>query len=182
MAWELPTTVQVAGRTVAIRSDYRAVLDASAALQDPALPPAWRIAVCLGILYPDYSSLADKEDAFRAAMTFINLGQPIRENQPVRPQLIHWDTDAQLIAPAVDKVLGYSCRQVAYLHWWEFVGAFRNIGRGLFAEVVAIRDKRARGKKLNKAEAEFARENADLIGAVTQTTPEEEAFFRRLGV
>ncbi|HIZ49135.1 MAG TPA: hypothetical protein H9810_10470, partial [Candidatus Gemmiger excrementavium] len=100
-----------------------------------------------------------------------------------RPELVHWDTDVQLIAPAVDKVLGYSCRRCEYLHWWDFIGAFQNIGEGLFASVVNIRSKRARGSKLDKAEAAFARENADLIGAtVGRMTAEEEEFFMRLGV
>ena len=46
-----------------------------------------------------------------------------------------------------------------------------------------IRSKRARGKKLDKAEKEFARENADLIGSTAnRLTAEEEAFFRRLGL
>lgn len=36
-AWELPTTVEVAGHSFAIRSDFRAVLDALAALTDPDL-------------------------------------------------------------------------------------------------------------------------------------------------
>ena len=48
--------------------------------------------------------------------------------------------------------------------------------------MVNIRSKRAKGKKLDKAEREFARENADLIGTVNRFTPEEEEFFKRLGV
>ena len=39
-AWDLPITVQVAGRVFAIRSDFRAVLDALAALADPDLTRA----------------------------------------------------------------------------------------------------------------------------------------------
>lgn len=96
--------------------------------------------------------------------------------------IVHWDTDVQLIAPAVDKVLGYSCRACSYLHWWDFVGAFQNIGKGLFAQVVSIRNKRAKGQALDKSERTFARENEDLIGPVTRLTKEEEDFFRRLGV
>lgn len=70
-----------------------------------------------------------------------------------------------------------------YLHWWDFIGAFQNIGEGLFASVVNIRSKRARGSKLDKAEAAFARENADLIGSTAgRMTAEEEEFFMRLGV
>lgn len=182
MGWGLPTTVEVAGQTFAIRSDYRAVLDAIAALRDEELPQAWRLAAFLKVMYPQHERLPDAEGGFAAAMEFVNLGRPLPENQPERIALVHWDTDVQLIAPAVDKVLGYSCRACAYLHWWDFVGAFQNIGKGLFAQVVAIRDKRARGQALDKAERAFARENEELIGPVTRLTKEEEEFFRRMGV
>lgn len=182
MTWGLPTELVVAGKRFAIRSDFRAVLDALDALQDTALPEQARCLAFLQIFYPDWQHLPDANKALRLAMEFVNLGQPVPFDQPHRPALVHWDTDVQLIAPAVDKVLGYSCRQCAYLHWWDFVGAFQNIGDGLFAQVVRIRSKRAKGKKLDKAEKEFARENADLIGATSRFTPEEEEFFKRLGV
>lgn len=180
--WQLPTTVEVAGQTFAIRSDFRAVLDALDTLQDAEMPERFRVFGCLQIFYPGWKTLPDADEALRAAMTFVNLGRPVPDHPEHRPQLVHWDTDVQLIAPAVDKVLGYSCRSCSYLHWWDFIGAFYNIGRGLFAEVVNIRSKRARGKKLDKDEQVFAREHADLIGTAVRTTPEEEEFFRRLGV
>ena len=182
MTWGLPTELVVDGKRFAIRSDFRAVLDALDALQDTALPEQARCLAFLQIFYPDWQHLPDANEALRLAMEFVNLGQPVPSDQPHRPALVHWDTDVQLIAPAVDKVLGYSCRQCAYLHWWDFFGAFQNIGEGLFASVVNIRNKRVRGKKLDAAEREFARENAGLIGPVSRFTPEEEEFFKRLGV
>lgn len=93
-----------------------------------------------------------------------------------------WEKDVEIIAPAVDAVLGYSCRRCEYLHWWEFVGAYSNIGRGLFAEVVNIRSKRVKGKPLEKYEKEFVREHPDLVNITSQLTAEEEEFFKRLGV
>lgn len=181
--WDLPTELEVAGQRFAVRSDFRAVLDALAALNDTALPEQARCLAFLQIFYPDWQHLPDANEALRQAMVFVNLGQPVQQNQPHRPELVHWNTDVQLIAPAVDKVLGYSCRRCEYLHWWDFIGAFQNIGEGLFASVVNIRNKRARGKKLDKAEKEFARENADLIGnTASRFTAEEEAFFKRLGL
>ena len=184
MTWELPVTVEVAGKAWPIRSDFRAVLDAIAALNDAELPAEARAVACAQILYPDWAQLLQQapDEALAAAMTFVNCGEPVPENQPPKPQLVRWDKDVQLIAPAVDAVLGRSCRASAYLHWWEFVGAFDNIGRGLFAQVVAIRSKRIRGQKLDAAEKRFLRENPDLIGPKTQATPEEEAFFRKLGL
>ena len=52
-AWELPTTVDVCGQTFAIRSDFRAVLDALAALADPELSQQEQYLACLEIMYPD---------------------------------------------------------------------------------------------------------------------------------
>lgn len=70
-AWELPTTVEVAGRSFAIRSDFRAVLDALAALTDPDLTQQEQYVACLQILYPRWKELPDANAALRAAFTFI---------------------------------------------------------------------------------------------------------------
>ena len=74
-AWELPTTVEVAGRSFAIRSDFRAVLDALAALTDPDLTQQEQYVACLQILYPRWKELPDANAALRAAFTFINEGK-----------------------------------------------------------------------------------------------------------
>lgn len=183
-AWSLPTSVTVSGREYIIRSDFRAVLDAIGALQDADLSDQERAAACLMILFPDWESLPDASAALQAAMTFVNCGQPVRiATKRQRPILIDWERDVSMIAPAVDKVLGYSCRRCRYLHWWEFIGAFGNVGDGQFAQVINIRNKKARGKKLDKAEQEFARDNAELVSLPkSRLTEEEEAFFRSLGV
>ena len=180
--WKLPTSVTVCGQEFAIRSDYRAVLDAISALRDPELSPQEQTLACLEILYPDWKRLPDLSAAAQAAMVFINCGRPVEAAVP-KPALVDWDTDAAIMAPAVDKVLGYSCRRCAYLHWWEFIGAFGCIGDGQFAQVVSIRNKRLHGKKLDKAEQEFVRNNPDLVTLPKhKLTSAEEEFFKSLGV
>ena len=182
-AWDLPVTVDVAGQTFAIRSDFRAVLDALAAMADTELTQQEQFSTCLQILYPDWEQLPDAQAAFTAAMVFVNCGEPLPEHQLPKPRLVDWEKDAGLIAPAVDKVLGYSCRRCAYLHWWEFIGAFGCIGDGQFAQVISIRNKRLHGKKLDKAEQEFVRSNPDLVTLPKhKLTSAEEEFFKSLGV
>lgn len=180
-AWDLPTTVDIEGQEYPIRSDFRAVLDALAALADPELTQQEQYQACLEIMYPRWQALPDANAALRAAFLFINGGQEEDSSKP-RPRLIDWEQDAGMIAPAVDKVLGYSCRRCDYLHWWEFIGAYSSIGRGLFATVVGIRSKRIKGQKLEKYEQEFVRDNPDLISIAPTLTSEEQAFFERLGV
>lgn len=188
--WSLPTSVQVAGRDYAIRSDFRAVLDALAALKAPELQAPERTAAFFRILFPDWRTLTGSRKTAKAALVaaleFIDLGRPQQGTSlPRRPVLVDWEKDAALIAPGIDKVLGYSCRRCAYLHWWEFVGAYMGIGQGLFAQVVAIRDKQARGKALDKHERQFLRENPELValpGSGRELTGEDRAFLARLGI
>ena len=165
-----------------VKTDYRAVLDAISALRDPELSPQEQTLACLEILYPDWKRLPDLSAAAQAAMVFINCGKSVEAAVP-KPALVDWDTDAAIMAPAVDKVLGYSCRRCTYLHWWEFIGAFGCIGDGQFAQVVSIRNKRLHGKKLDKAEQEFVRNNPDLVTLPKhKLTSAEEEFFKSLGV
>ena len=154
-AWDLPTTVDVAGRAFAIRTDFRAVLDALAALADPELTRQEQYMACLQILYPRWQELPDANEALRAAFVFISGGKEEEARGPL-PRLVDWEQDAALIAPAVDKVLGYSCRRCDYLHWWEFLGAFYD------------------------QEREFARENAILIKIRAPESAEDKAEKERL--
>lgn len=158
------------------------MLDALAVLHDDELEPVEQRLACLRIFYPRWQELPDPAEAFAKAMEFVNLGQPINPEKPPKAALADWDKDAPLIAPAVDEVLGYSCRQCAYLHWWDFIGAYQNIDpEGLFGTVVRVRSKRRKGKKLDKSEEDFCRDNPDLIELPHKRTAEEERLLALLG-
>lgn len=90
-AWDLPVTVDVAGQTFAIRSDFRAVLDALAAMADTELTQQEQFSTCLQILYPDWEQLPDAQAAFTAAMVFVNCGEPLPEHQLPKPRLVDWE-------------------------------------------------------------------------------------------
>ena len=166
-AWELPTTVEVAGQKFAIRSDFRAVLDALAALADPELTQQEQYMACLQILYPRWRDLPDLNDALQAAFIFINNGKDEESRSPL-PRLVDWGQDAPIIAPAVDKVLG------------GVSGCFLRYWRWAVCAGVNIRSKQAKGKKLEKSELEFARENARLIKIRDPESAEDRAEKERL--
>lgn len=66
------------------------------------------------------------------------------------------------------------------LYWWSFLGYFGEIGEGLFSQVIHIRSKKSRGKKLEKWESEFLRENKELVEIKKKYTKEEQAERDRL--
>ena len=86
-----------------------------------------------------------------------------------------WEQDAGMIVPAVNRVAGCEVRALPYLHWWTFLGYYMEIGDGLFAQVLNIRQKKSKGKKLEKWEKEFYRENKKIIDLKKEAKrPEQE--------
>lgn len=182
MIWDLPRSVEIQGAVYAIRTDYRAILDICTALTDPELNGQDRAVVAMEIFYPDFEDMPPEhyEDAVQACCWFINGGQ---EEEPVRklPRLVDWEQDFSHIAAPINRVLGQEIRSVEYLHWWTFLAAFYEIGDCLFAQVVRIRDHKARGKALDKADQEFYRRNRQLVDLQEKyTVQEDEALGRWL--
>lgn len=162
--WDLPTALEVGGAAYAINTDFRDVLYLLDVFADPGYEPDEQGAICLRVLYSDWESIpaALQGEALEQAVAFID-GNVQAEAGRRRPRTVDWAQDGGMIVPAVNRVLGQEIRALEYLHWWTFLGAYMEIGESLFTTVVGIRQKRARGKPLEKYEQEFARENSALV-------------------
>ncbi|HCI73367.1 MAG TPA: hypothetical protein DHV42_02365 [Lachnospiraceae bacterium] len=176
-AWKLPDTLTVNGRDMAIRTDYRDILEILRACSDPELPSWARTEVMLKILYVDFDTLKPEElqEAADKAVAFIDNGSEA-DQDPKRPspRLMDWEQDAELIVPAINRVANCGdIRSLSYLHWWTFLGYYMEIGECLFSSVLNIRYKRAHGKKLDKWEKDFEKENRRLI-SLKKTMSETE--------
>ncbi len=179
-AYGLPVTVEVAGVRVPIRTDFRAVLDVLAAASDPLLDDGARAAVMLVIMFPGWRTLPRERvgDALLAARDFIDRGSVGRGGSGT-VRLFDWRADAGLIVPAVNRVAGFDVRAAEYLHWWTFLSYFFEIGDSLFGAVLRVRKKRAAGKKLDAAEAEFFRENREFFDPPPRGSGDGEAAVLR---
>lgn len=172
----LPTTLTVGGEEVPIRTDYRAALDCFLALSDTELDNYNRVMELLDILYVDDIPPEYWQEAIEQAMWFLNGGEA--EKKTAGPQLVSWTQDFNLIASPISKNIGQDIRGMEYLHWWTFLSAYMSIGDCLFAQVVSIRDKKARGKALDKVDREFYRRNKEIIDIKKPLTEAEEEFLK----
>lgn len=193
-AWELPTSLDVGGKEYAIRTDYRVILDILAAMNDPEIfEPGMtedekkieQTMTMLQILYIDFDSIPPKDyqEAAEKAVDFIDCG--IKGDNKPKPRTMDWEQDAPIIAPEVSKVAGRDIR-VGETHWWEFFGYYLGIGEGVFNTIVSIREKRRKGKKLEKWEKEFYQNNKNLIDfkvkKVERSDEEKEALRDLFGL
>lgn len=184
--YKLPTSVEIKGRTYAIRSDYRAILDVLECLGENAPTEDAKqeaLHTALSIFFPDYDEMPVYviKDAIKYMSWFINGGSDETQKQKKKPKLMDWKQDFPLIIAPINRVAGCEVRAVEYMHWWTFLAYYREIGDCLFAQVVSIRKKKLKGKKLDKSDKEFYESNRDLIDFKVEYTAAEEELFREWG-
>lgn len=178
--WELPTSISVNNTEYAIRTDYRAVMDLLTAFSDKEMlgeseeeTNIIRALLVLNILFIDEVKPEDQNEAIKKAIEFIDMG--IETSRDVKkPTLMDWDQDAPLIIPAINKVLGREIRADKYMHWWTFLSAYMEIGECSFTHIINIRDKKAKGKKLEKWELEYIQEHKEIVLLREKLTEKEQ--------
>lgn len=180
MVWELPTHLEVGGASCPIRTDYRDILKILIAFADPDLAAEDKMYVCLRILYLTLDDLPREKypEAYEAAIRFIDNDADPQPRQG--PRTMDWEQDAPLLFPAVNRAAGYEVRTAEYLHWWTFLGYFMEIKDSVYASVLGLRQKKAKGKKLEKWEKEYWQANKKICQLDQKLTEEEKEEKERL--
>ena len=179
--YEIPTFIQSDGRKYKIRNDgdFRTILDCFQALSDVELDSNERLVASLLIFYEDFNSVEDLynvdiQELVKEMYNFFNCGQYSTGTES-NHKLVDWKADSQLICSAINKVAGFEIRSVKYLHWWTFMGYYMAIGESPISTIIGIRDKIVRGKKLEKFENEYRRNNPQFFVWNNKTVDEYEA-------
>lgn len=178
--YELPTQIELSDGTIlAIRDkgDFRMVLDCFEILNDQELDKQERVFGSLVIFYnldefDDIVKIPDIEEAYDKMVNFFNVNQP--ESIVKKPKLIDWNYDSTLIFSAVNNVAGKEVRLEEYLHWWTFMGYYMSIGESALSTIVSIRDKIVKGKKLEKYEQEYKKNNPEYFNWDFQSTTDKD--------
>lgn len=180
--YEIPTTIELSGEVFNIRrrGDFRMVLDCFNAMNDIEMSKKERMLTSLIIFYDgmedvsDLDRLPDLEEAANKMIKFFNCGEDESPGTKVNQKLIDWDKDSQLICSAVNNVAHTEIRELSYLHWWTFMGYYLSVGESSLSTVVGIRNKIAKGKKLEKYEKEFKNNNPQYFNLDTRTLEQKQ--------
>ena len=183
--YSLPTTIKIRDNEFKIREngDFRMILDCFSALQDSELTKEERVISSLVIFYDDIQYLEDlyklfpDEDTMMIAVNemfnFFNCGQTT-VGATQHHKLIDWELDSQIVCSAINNVAKIEIRSLPYCHWWTFMGYYISIGDSVLSTVVGIRHKVAVGKKLEKYEKEFKRDNPQYFSFDYRTAEQKE--------
>lgn len=187
MIGQLPKSLTVGNQEWAIRSDFRMALLIFQGLNDPNLKDYSKRYLILDCLYEDYENMPKElqAEALEKASDFLDGGKnsPSNGAKENKVKLMDWEQDEQLIFSAINKVAGFETRSVEYMHWWTFLGFFQAIDECLLTSVINIRSKKAKGKRLDKGEQQYYKENKHMIDLNKKMSDEEQAeyeYFKKL--
>ena len=186
MNFELPTKLDICGEEYEIRSDYRVILEICTALNDPDLTQSDKALVLLDLFYVGFEEMPVDyyQEAINKCFWFINCGDD--ETTQKAPKLVDWEQDFKYIVAPINRVCGNDIRSIPYdaesnvggFHWWTFISCYYEIGDCLFAQIVRIRNARARGKTLDKSDREWLRQNRHLVDFKNKYSGEEEDILK----
>lgn len=163
MTGQLPETLPINGRQYAINADFRNILRIFEAFGDALLTPEEKAFICVKRLYCEEIPKRCLEEAIRKAYWFCD-GGDMPKTEPEKVRTMDWNHDESILFPAISKAAGIvDVRSLPFMHWWTFLGLFGEIGDGLFSTVMHIRQKKIKGKKLEKWEREFLTRNKELV-------------------
>ncbi|MBQ7767557.1 MAG: hypothetical protein IJ403_01590 [Oscillospiraceae bacterium] len=172
-AWGLPVAATIGGVEYQINTDFRDVLEIIQYLNDNTRTEYARWRIALGLFYEGDIPDAYQEDAARYLSDFIAYDN--QDDKP-GPKLMDWQQDSAMIIADVNKFAGKEIRAEKYMHWWTFLSYFYGVGEGQLSTVVGIRSKKAKGKKLDKWEQEYYRDNRQKVDFQTPDTAEKAAL------
>lgn len=185
--YELPTTIIINDKEHPItnKGDFRMIIDGCfGSLNDPELDKQYRVASALVCFYEELNSLEDIQAVFgddtqEAIEEMYNFFQCYETTVGYKTErgLVDWEKDSNLICSAVNKVAPVvDIRAEQYIHWFTFMSWYLGVGECLWAQVIGIREKITKGKKLEKWESEFRRNNPEYFEwkTIDQIEIEEE--------
>ena len=182
--YELPTEIIVKDIPYQIRNrgDYRMILDVFSGLEDDELEQNERVISALMIFYENFNELEDVlacgddlEELVKQMYDFFN-GDKVKANEVKKARkLLDWEGDSALISAAINHVSGKEIRSEPYIHWWTFLSYYMSVGESVLSTVISIRDKTANGKKLEKWEQDYKRDNPQYFRWKYKTVDEIDA-------
>lgn len=176
--WDLPAEACIGGKSYVIHADYRDILEIFSYFEDPDLPEYLRWQIALALFYEGEIPPQHQQEAMEYLASFINCGKV--ETARPGPKLLDWQQDALTIVADVNKVAGTEVRAIPFLHWWTFMAWFHAIGEGQLSALISIRDKLARGKKLEAWEQEYYRKNKNRVDLKRRYSAQELQEQERL--
>lgn len=177
---KFPTKINVNNKVLRINSDFRNCIKIIEAFEDDDLFDEEKYLILIRRLYIDEVKEEDLEQAIIKGIKFLDLGEENENNEENVKRLYSFSKDDSYIYTGIRQSHNIDLNSIEYLHWWNFVYLFLDIGQDcMFNQLVYYRKRKNEGK-LTKDEKKVYISMRKILDLDYEEENEENEFMRQL--
>lgn len=144
---KFPTKIKVNNKILNINSDFRNCIKIIEAFEDEDLLDEEKYLILIKRLYIDEVEDEDLQEAIIKGIKFLDLGEENKNNEENVKRLYSFTKDDNYIYTGIRQSHNIDLNSIEYLHWWNFVYLFLDIGQDcMFNQLVYYRKRKNEGK------------------------------------
>lgn len=145
---KFPTKIKVKDKILKINSDFRNCIKIIQAFEDDELYDEEKYLILIKRLYVDEVNEEDLEEAIMKGIKFLDLGEESKDtDEKPSKRLYSFIKDDNYIYTGIRQSHNIDLNSIEYLHWWNFVYLFLDIGQDcMFNQLVYYRQRKNEGK------------------------------------
>lgn len=176
---KFPTKINVNNKVLRINSDFRNCIKIIEAFEDDELFDEEKYLILIKRLYIDEVKEEDLEQAIIKGIKFLDLGEENENNEENVKRLYSFSKDDSYIYTGIRQSHNIDLNSIEYLHWWNFVYLFLDIGQDcMFNQLVYYRKRKNEGK-LTKDEKKVYISMIKILDLDYEEENEEDDEFMR---
>lgn len=179
---KFPTKIKVNDKILRINSDFRNCIKIIQAFEDEDLFDEEKYLILIKRLYVDEVEENDFEEALIKGIKFLDLGEENKKNSNTSKRLYSFIKDDSYIYTGIRQSHNIDLNSIEYLHWWNFVYLFLDIGQDcMFNQLIYYRQRKNEGK-LTKDERKVYLSMRKILDLdyVEDDEEEDDEFMQKL--
>ena len=178
---KFPTKIKVNNKILNINSDFRNCIKIIEAFEDEELLDEEKILILIKRLYLDEVDSVDLEEAYKKGIKFLDLGEE-NKDEHINKRIYAFGKDSNYIYTGIRQSHNIDLNSIDYLHWWNFVYLFLDIGQEcMFNQIIYYRKRKNEGK-LTKEEKKIYLSMRKLLDLeYIEESDEDDEFMKKLG-
>lgn len=178
---KFPTKINVNNKVLRINSDFRNCIKIIEAFEDDELFDEEKYLILIKRLYTDEVKEEDLEQAIIKGIKFLDLGEENENNEENVKRLYSFSKDDSYIYTGIRQSHNIDLNSIEYLHWWNFVYLFLDIGQDcMFNQLVYYRKRKNEGKLTKDEKKVYISMRKILDLDYEEENEEDDEFMRQL--
>ncbi|HBF68655.1 MAG TPA: hypothetical protein DDW20_05005 [Firmicutes bacterium] len=178
---KFPTKIKVNNKVLKINSDFRNCIKIIEAFEDDDLFDEEKYLILIRRLYIDEVKEEDLEQAIIKGIKFLDLGEENENNEENVKRLYSFSKDDSYIYTGIRQSHNIDLNSIEYLHWWNFVYLFLDIGQDcMFNQLVYYRKRKNEGKLTKDEKKVYISMRKILDLDYEEENEEDDEFMRQL--